>query len=361
MKSSNGPSWMLRWRALTIPTLTELPSPSALPIAKTGSPTRTASLSANFSTGSRRSEFTFKSARSQGLTPTTAASSTVLSWSVTVTVSALSTTCLLVTIKPLGSTMKPVPSRITGASLALAADVAPQSEGCIGCAAPPKPVCAVILTTPGNTPLMTSAKPPGLGTPSAVTRFDKSVRATAPPSTEARLPIKTRRRMRVGRSIIRPRHRPCHARHRKADRANDPLPLNGRASPRHLHSGLEAASPALAVWSPFFFSAANSEGVPGLVVPYPGTTSRPNPSGTAFWSAPAVEPEPWAGALALSDGLAAQGVSAARAGASVAAARAAEINSVDAPLRVRILGFIVISFVCYREVENGYEPRRVQG
>jgi hypothetical protein len=116
-----------------------------------------------------------------------------------------------------------------------------------------------------------------------------------------------------------------------------------------LQLGLEAASPALAVWSPFFLSAANCDGVPGAVVPYPGTTLWPNPSGTGFWSAPAVGLAPWAGALALSDGLAAQGVSAARAGANVAAARAAESNSVDAPLRVRILGFIVISFVSDRE------------
>ena len=52
MKSSNGERIRSRFNPLTFPLLTDVPSPRGLPMAITGWPTRSASLSPNFNVGS---------------------------------------------------------------------------------------------------------------------------------------------------------------------------------------------------------------------------------------------------------------------------------------------------------------------
>ena len=99
MKSSYGPCRMSRPRALTMPAVTEPPSPNGLPIASTQSPTRSASLSPNGTNLSGLSLSTLSSARStRSSLPTSTALSVVLSCSVTLISSAPSMTWLLVTI-----------------------------------------------------------------------------------------------------------------------------------------------------------------------------------------------------------------------------------------------------------------------
>ena len=101
---------MLRLSALTIPEVTDMPTPSGLPIAKARSPTRNWSLSANSSTGSGFSVSTFSSARSTRLaTPTTRAGSRLWSGMTTEIVSAPSMTWRFVTMYPSGLTISPEP------------------------------------------------------------------------------------------------------------------------------------------------------------------------------------------------------------------------------------------------------------
>src|SRR6185437_3181960 len=64
MKSSYGPSWMSRFRAETIPSVTDPPSPNGLPIAITQSPTCAVSLSPNSTNGSAWLASTLSTARS---------------------------------------------------------------------------------------------------------------------------------------------------------------------------------------------------------------------------------------------------------------------------------------------------------
>ncbi len=64
MKSSYGVSMMLRLSALTMPELTDIPRPSGLPMATTGSPIWSLSLSPQCATGSGWPTSTFKRATS---------------------------------------------------------------------------------------------------------------------------------------------------------------------------------------------------------------------------------------------------------------------------------------------------------
>ena len=84
MKLSKAVAWMSRLRPLTMPELTEPPSPSGLPMAITVSPTTSLSLSPSVTVGSGFSGRTRISARSaSGLSAVASARSWVLSCRVT--------------------------------------------------------------------------------------------------------------------------------------------------------------------------------------------------------------------------------------------------------------------------------------
>ena len=101
---------MSRFSALTIPADTEMPMPSGLPMVSTGSPTCSASLSPHFSDRQRMTDIDLehgeiehrrdREQRRWARSP---------SLKMAVMSSAPSTTCLLVTMIPLGSMMKPEP------------------------------------------------------------------------------------------------------------------------------------------------------------------------------------------------------------------------------------------------------------
>ena len=114
MKSSNGVVRMSRLSPLTMPELTEPPSPSGLPIAITLSPTRTWSLSPSLSVGSRSAGFTLQQ-RDVGPAETANAGrgqgGVVLQGDGDP--QAFSTTCRLVTMIPPASMMKPEPKPCT--------------------------------------------------------------------------------------------------------------------------------------------------------------------------------------------------------------------------------------------------------
>ena len=93
-----------------MPAETDIPRPSGLPIASTPSPTCSASLLPHLSTGRLRSTSTFNTARSSiAATATSLAGTRSPSLNNTLMSSAPSMTCLLVTMIPLGSMMKPEP------------------------------------------------------------------------------------------------------------------------------------------------------------------------------------------------------------------------------------------------------------
>jgi hypothetical protein len=97
-KSSNGPAWMSRLRAETMPAVTDPPRPKGLPTAMIQSPTLSASESPHSTAGSSRLASILSNARSVCLsTPTTLASYCAPSVRVTLMPAASSMTWLFVT------------------------------------------------------------------------------------------------------------------------------------------------------------------------------------------------------------------------------------------------------------------------
>src|SRR4029450_338333 len=114
MKSSYGPLPMSRPEAETMPAVTVPPRPNGLPTASTQSPIR-GLLSDSLEDGGDLRPSTLISARSvRGSVPITFAGKVLASSLVTSTLSAPSTTWLLVTAKPSGEMKKPEPCPVTG-------------------------------------------------------------------------------------------------------------------------------------------------------------------------------------------------------------------------------------------------------